>query len=112
MVITSKGKGIPQAFHFPQLFGNVVSPMIPLEPSLHSSFLKAAAFVMPLNGEAVKCAIRSAPRYVILVAQGSIIGHTCVAFPRTYTSQLGWEELRMVQHRILGSSKPPCVRTQ
>ena len=64
MVITSKGKGTLQAFHFPQLFGNVVSPMIPLEPSLHSSFLKAAAFVMPLGGEAVKRTVRSAPRYI------------------------------------------------
>lgn len=40
MVITSKDKGTPQAFHFPQLFRNV----LPLEPSLHSFLLKAAAF--------------------------------------------------------------------
>lgn len=64
MVITSKGKGTPQAFHFPQLFGNVVSPVIPLEPSLHSSILKAAAFVMSLGGEAVKCTVRPAPRCI------------------------------------------------
>lgn len=64
MVITSKCKGTPQAFHFPQVFRNVVSPMIPLESALHSFFLKATAFVMPLGDEAVKCTVRSAPRCI------------------------------------------------
>lgn len=109
---TSKGEGIPQAFCFPQLFGSVVSYMISLEPSLHSSFLKAAAFVLPLGGEAVTHTVGSAPRYIPVVAQGSLIGHTCVAFPWNCTSQLGWAGLRMVQHRMLGRRKPLWGRTQ
>lgn len=111
MMITSKGKGIPQAFCFPKLLGNVVSCMISLGPSLHSFFLKAA-FVMPLGGQAVTHTAGFAPRYIPVVAQDSIIGHTCVAFPRNCTSPLGWAGLRMVQHRVLGSRKPPWERTQ
>lgn len=83
MMITSKGEGIPQAFCFPRLLGNVVSCMISLEPSLRSSFLKAAAFVMPLGGEAVIYTVGSAPRYIPMVAQESIIGCTHVALPRS-----------------------------
>lgn len=91
MMITSKDKGIPQAFCFPRLLENVVSCMISLEPcmislepSLHSSFLKAAAFVMPLGGEAVIHPVGSAPRCIPMVAQESILGRTHVAFPRSF----------------------------
>lgn len=83
----SKGKGISQAFCFPQLIGNVVFYMISLEPSLHSSFLKAAAVVILLGGEAVTHTVGSAPRYIPVVAQESLVGHTCIAFPRNCTSQ-------------------------
>lgn len=101
MMTTSKGKGIPQAFCFPQLLGNVVSCVMSLEPSLHSSFLKAA-FVTPLGGQAVTHTVGSAPRYIPVVAQDSIIGHTHVSFPRSCTSELGWAGLRLVQRRVLG----------
>lgn len=101
-----KGQRHLQAFCFPQLLGNVVSCMISLEPSLHSSFLKAAAFMIPLGGEEVTHIIGSAPRYIPMVAQESIIGHTSVTFLRNCTSQIGWAGLRMVQHRMLGSGKP------
>lgn len=49
MVIPSKGKGTPQAFCVPQLFGNVLSPTIQLEPSFLSCFFKSCLFYNALR---------------------------------------------------------------